>query len=82
MNYIIHRLIEFIREEVPGRGLVKILNGLSTALLVVAFFAFISFMLNVIPVVAETFMGVLLVMKLVFLGFFLSFIVRKKEVFV
>lgn len=79
--YIIHRLIEVIKEQVPGVGLVKILNGLSTSLLVVAFFTFISFILNVIPVVAETMMAILLVMKLVFLGFLLTFIVSKKELF-
>ncbi|MHA6251875.1 hypothetical protein [Oceanobacillus sp. CAU 1775] len=77
--YIIHRLIEVVSEEATGRCNIKILDRISTGLLIVSFFACVSFIVNAIPQLAETLLGILLLMQLLFLAFFYNVLLRKRK---
>jgi hypothetical protein len=77
--YIIGLLLEAFRHETKEYLNFKNLYVLLNAMLLISFFACTSFIFNVIPILAESFMLILLVSKILFLLFFYTHLLKRNH---
>lgn len=77
--YIIYLLIEGFKNELSNAFTLRKLDYIANIMVLAFLLAAISFIFNFIPMLAETLMAVLLLLKILFLVFYYNELLKKKE---